>query len=36
MRGYKNEATYIKNHNTWPAYVLASISWVCVAAFIVH
>ncbi len=36
MRGYKNEAKYIKKHNTWPSYVLASVTWVCVVAFVVH
>jgi hypothetical protein len=36
MRGYKNEAHYIKTHNTWPSYVLASITWVCIVGFIVH
>jgi len=36
MRGYKSEAHFIKKHNTWPCYVLASIIWVCVVGFIVH
>jgi hypothetical protein len=36
MRGYKNEAHYIKKHNTWPCFVAASIVWVCVVGFIVR
>jgi hypothetical protein len=36
MRGYKNEAHYIKKRNTWPCYVAASLAWVCVVGFIVH
>jgi hypothetical protein len=36
MKGYKSEAHYIKKHNTWPCYVLASIVWIAAANIILR
>lgn len=36
MKGYKNEAHFIKKHNTWPCYVLASIVWLAAANMILR
>jgi hypothetical protein len=36
MRGYKKEAHYIKKHNTWPYFILASVVWVAAVNLVMH
>lgn len=36
MRGFRNEAHYIKRHNTWPRFVLASVVWLAIINIIAH
>lgn len=36
MKGYKSEAHYIKKHNTWPCYIIASIIWIAAANLVLR
>lgn len=36
MKGYRNEAHYIKRHNTWPRFILASVAWLAAINILIH
>ncbi len=36
VKGYKHEAHYIKKHNTWGRYIVASLIWLAAANIILR